>query len=112
MTDEKFTEIKTIPVKNLSHLKRLLQKGAEFSSVAHAYHPEYIGLIRVVDSVQSKAVYSKIKGQPEHKFSMYNFGKGLRTDFEKADRYIFGNTVKVLDGGGNIIYEFEVLENE
>lgn len=103
--------MKTIPVRNLSHLKKLLQKGAEIRTVAHEYHPDHIGLIRVVDSVQTNAVYSKVKGQPEHKISLYNGGKGLRMDFEKADRYIFGDTVKVLNKDGKQIYEFEVLEN-
>ena len=103
--------MKTIPVKNLSHLKKLLQKGAVFRTVTHAYHPEYIGLVRIVDSVQSNAVYSKIKGQPEHRFSLCNSGKGVRTDFEKASRYVFGDTVKVLDKGGRPIFELEVLEN-
>ncbi len=103
--------MKTIPVKNLAHLKKLLKKGAEVRTVAHAYHPDYIGLIRVVDSVQTNAVYSKVKGQPEHKISLYNGGKGLRTNFEKADRYIFGNTVKILNPDGKQIYEFEVLDN-
>ena len=79
--------------------------------MTHAYHPEYIGLVRIVDSVQSNAVYSKIKDQPKHKFSQCNSGKGVRTDFEKASRYVFGDTVKVLDKGGRPIYELEVLEN-
>lgn len=104
--------MKTVPVKNLSHLKKLLQKGGRYRAISHIIHPEYVGLIRVVDSVQSNAVYSKIEGQPEHQLSVCNHGRGVRTEFEKADRYIFGETVKVLDKDKNQVwYEFEVLEN-
>lgn len=104
--------MKTIPVKNLAHLKKLLQKGGRYRAVFHAIHPEYVGLIRVVTTVQTNAVYSKIENQPVHKLSVCNHGKGVRTDFEKADRYIFGDTVKVLDKDKKqVAYEFEVLEN-
>lgn len=103
--------MKTTPVKNLAHLKRLLQKGATYRITAHNIHPKYVGLIREVKIVQTNAVYSKIKDQPDHPYSQSNYGKGVYTPFEKADQYIFGDTVSVLDKNGNIIYEFEVLEN-
>lgn len=104
--------MKTIPVKNLSHLKRLLHTGAEYRITAHAYHPKYIGLVRVVDKVQTNGVYSKIKDRPDHPLSTSNYGKGIYTPFEKASRYIFGDTVKALGKDGKqVIYEFEVLEN-
>ena len=102
----------TVEVKNLSHLKKLLHIGAVFKTVSHAYHPDYVGLLRVVTAVQTNGVYSKIKDQPNHFCSNCNHGKGLFTDFEKASRYIFGKVVKVLDKDGNVMYEFEVLADE
>lgn len=67
--------MKTIPVKNLAHLKRLLQKGATYRITAHRIHPKYVGLIREVNIVQTNAVYSKIKDQPEHPYSKSNYEK-------------------------------------
>jgi len=100
-----------ITVKNLAHLKRLLQKGATYRITAHSIHPKYVGLIREVNIVQTNGIYSKIKDQPEHPYSKSNYDKGVYTPFEKASRYIFGDTVSVLDKSGNVMYEFEVLEN-
>lgn len=100
-----------ITVKNLAHLKRLLQKCATYRITAHSIHPKYVGLIREVNIVQTNGIYSKIKDLPDHPYSKSNYGKGVYTPFEKASRYIFGDTVKVLDKSGNVMYEFEVLEN-
>lgn len=100
-----------IKVKNLTHLKRLLQPGAQYRTLRHAIHPDYVGLIRVVSTVHGNAVYCKIKDQPDHKLSKCNYGKGVRTDFEKASRYRFGDTVMVTDALGRFMYEFEVIEN-
>ena len=78
----------------------------------HANHPEIVGLVRVVTEVQSNAFYSVIKNQPDHKFSTCNYGKGFRSDFEKAGNYQFGGTsIKVLNsrkGDGSVLYELEV----
>lgn len=82
-------------VKNLSQLKRALHKGAVFRTVWHRKWPEIVGLPRVVTSVQGNALYTKIKGQPEHRISRINDGMGLRMDFYKATNYRFGDTVKV-----------------
>lgn len=101
-----------IHVNNLAHLKRLFQVGAQYRTLRHAIHPDYVGLIRVVSTVQGNAVYSKIKDQPNHRLSNCNHGKGVRTDFEKASRYRFGDTVEVLDKKGEFMYEFEVLADE
>ncbi len=101
-----------IKVKNLAHLKRLFQPGAQYRTLRHAVHPDYVGLMRVVSTVQNNAVYSKIKDQPDHKLSTCNHGKGVRTDFEKASCYRFGDTVEVLDENGVFMYEFEVMTDE
>lgn len=100
-------------INNLAHLKRTLQNGATFRIVRHKKWPEIVGLVRVVDSVQSNAIYTKILNQPEHKISRCNGGRGLRMEFEKASNYQFGDTVKVYEEPGqdeSLLYEFEVLD--
>jgi len=103
-----------IPVKNLAHLKSLMTTGRCFRVIYHAFRKDVEGLIREIGHVQKNAVYSKIKDQPNHKYSLCNYEKGLRTDFDKASMYIFGETVKVRDHAGSdeILYEFEVLSSD
>lgn len=102
-----------IHVRNLAHLKSLMTTGRCFRVIKHAFRKDVEGLIRVVGHVQKNAVYSKIKDQPNHKYSLCNYEKGLRTDFEKASMYIFGETIKVKENANSdtILYEFEVLED-
>ena len=103
-------------VKNLAELKRLIQPGTELVATYHNYHPDIVGLVRVVTEVQTNAFYSKIKDLPEHKYSACNHGKGFRSEFEKAGAYIFdGTTIKVLNTrqkDGSVLYEFQVFEPE
>lgn len=102
-----------ITVKNLAHLKSLMTTGRCFRVIYHAFRKDVEGLIRVIGHVQKNAVYSKIKDQPNHRYSLCNYEKGLRTDFEKASMYIFGDTIKVKENADSddILYEFEVLES-
>lgn len=105
-----------VPVKNLADLKRRIQVGTEFTTTAHRNHVDLVGLTRVVTEVQSNAFYSKIKDQPEHKWSTCNSGKGLRTDFEKAANYRFsGSEIQVLDRrskDGSVLYAIEIYGQE
>lgn len=101
-------------IQNLSQLKKALQLGAEYRMVAHRIHPEYIGLVRVVNKVQTNCVYSKIKDQPDHKYSQYNGGLGIRMDFMKTSHYEFGDTVKVYCKSNDKTkpdFEFEILKS-
>lgn len=113
---EEIKKRQPIPVKNLASFKRLITPGAEFVTTFHDYHPELVGLVRVVTEVQSNAFYSVIKGQPDHKYSTCNHGKGLRTDFEKASNYIFnGTTIKQLNmrqSDRGVLFEFEIFGHE
>lgn len=103
--------MKTIKIKNLAHLKKVLQEGAEYKILDHKNHKDAIGLIRKISVVQSNAVYSRIKDQPDHKYSVCNSGMGLRMDFGKASNYIFGDTVKYLHkSSDDVLYEFVVLD--
>ena len=96
--------------KNLAELKRYIKLGTEFKATRHKYHPDIVGLTRVVTKVQTNGFYSKIKDEPNHRFSDCNGGKGFFTEVGKAGGYIFdGTAVKVLDkrGENGVIYELE-----
>ena len=100
-------------VQNLSQLKKALQIGAEYRMIAHRIHPEYIGFVRVVNKVQTNCVYSKIKDQPEHKYSQYKGGLGIRMDFLKTSHNEIGDTVKVYCKSNDKTtqdFEFEILK--
>ena len=107
---------KPVAIKNLAGLKRFIQPGVEFKTLIQKNHPDLVGLTRVVTTVQTVCFYSKVKDQPNSRFSTDNGGKGFRTDFAKADAYIFdGTTVKVKDTrnkGRGVIYEFEFYNRE
>ena len=105
-----------VAFKSLAELKRFIRPGVEFKTVSHANHADMVGLTRVVTTVQTVGFYSKVKDQPNSRFSTDNGGKGFRTDFAKADAYIFdGTTVKVKDTRNKdrgVIYEFEFYNRE
>ena len=107
---------KPVAIKNLAGLKRFIQPGVEFKTLIQKNHPDLVGQTRVVTTVQTVCFYSKVKDQPNSRFSTDNGGKGFRTDFAKADAYIFdGTTVKVKDTrnkGRGVIYEFEFYNRE
>ena len=58
--------------KNLAELKRYIKLGTEFKATRHKYHPDIVGLTRVVTKVQTNGFYSKIKDEPSHRFSDCN----------------------------------------
>ena len=105
---------KPVALKNLAELKRFIRPGVEFKTLSQKYHPDLVGLTRVVTAVQTVCFYSQIKDQPDSRYSTDNGGKGFRTDFAKADAYIFdGTTVKVKDMRNKdrgVIYEFEFYD--
>ena len=107
---------KPVAIKNLAELKRFIQPCVEFKTLSQKNHPDLVGLTRIVTTVQTVCFYSKIKDQPNSRFSTDNGGKGFRTDFAKADAYIFdGTTVKVKDTRNKdrgVIYEFEFYDRE
>lgn len=53
--------------KNLAELKRYIKLGTEFRAISHQYHPDIVGLTRVVTKVQTNGFYSKIKDEPDHR---------------------------------------------
>lgn len=77
---------KPVAIKNLAELKRFIQPGVEFKTLSQKNHPDLVGLTRVVTTVQTVCFYSKIKDQPNSRFSTDNGGKGFRTDFKYRHR--------------------------
>ena len=73
MTAEK-KDLRPLHIKNLADLKRHIRLGTELVATAHQYHPDIVGLTRVVTKVQTNGFYSKIKDQPDHKWSTCNHG--------------------------------------
>jgi len=68
--------MKRIHVRNLAHLKSLMTTGRCFRVISHKFRKDVEGLIRVVGHVQKNEVYSKIKNQPNHKYSLCNYESG------------------------------------
>ena len=103
-------------IKTLAELKRCIRPGTELVATSHSKHPALVGLVRVVTEVQTNAYYSVVKDQPTHQYSTCNYGKGFRSDFEKASNYLFeGTTIKVLDrrsSDGSVLYEMELYPGE
>lgn len=105
-----------LQIRNLAELKRCIQPGTKIKVLSHSKHPDLIGLVRVVTEVQTNAYYSVVKDQPEHPYSTCNYGKGFRSDIEKAADYRFeGTTVTVLDSrkrDGSVLYEMEIYPGQ
>ena len=103
-------------IKNLAELKRCIRPGTELVATSHSKYPALVGLVRVVTEVQTNAYYSVVMDQPTHQYSTCNYGKGFRSDFEKASNYLFeGTTIKVLDrrsSDGSVLYEMELYPGE
>ena len=115
MTAEK-KDRKPLRIKNLADLKRHIRLGTELVATAHQYHPDIVGLTRVVTKVQTNGFYSKIKDQPDHKWSTCNHGMGFWSPFNKAEAYHFTeSTVQVLNtrkNDGSVLYEMELYDSE
>lgn len=79
--------------KNLAELKRHIKVGTEFKATSHKYHPNIVGLTRVVTKVQTNGFYSKIKDEPDHRFSDCNGGKGFFTELGKAGEYMISQNL-------------------
>ena len=105
-----------VAFKSLAELKRFIRPGVEFKTISHANHADMVGLTRVVTTVQTVGFYSKIKDQPDHKWSTCNQGLGFWSPFNKAGAYHFTeSTVQVLNtrkNDGSVLYEMELYDSE
>lgn len=84
-------------IENLTQLKKALSKGAVIEVLKHELHPAWAGL-RIVNIVQSNGVYVQLYNQPDHPFSKYNGGRGIRMDFAPASHYVFDDPIAWYDG--------------
>lgn len=107
---------KPLQIKNLADLKRHIKLGTELVATSHQYHPDIVGLTRVVTKVQTNGFYSKIKNQPDHKWSTCNHGVGFWSPYNKAGAYRFeGSRIQVLNtrmNDGSVLYEMELYDGE
>lgn len=105
-----------LQIKSLADLKRRIEVGTELVATFHKKHPDLVGLTRVVTQVHTNCFYSKIKDQPDHRWSACNGGTGFRSDYGKASAYRFdGSKIRVLDmraKDGSVLYEMEVYPRE
>lgn len=115
MTAEKKAR-KPLQIKNLADLKRHIKLRTELVPMKHRYHPDIVGLPRVVTKVQTNGFYSKIKDQPDHKWSTCNHGVGFWTPYNKAGAYRFDDSkIQVLNSrknDGSVLYEMELYDGE
>ena len=107
---------KPLLIKSLADLKRHIKLGTELVATKHRYHPDIVGLTRVATKVQTNGFYSKIKDQPDHKWSICNHGAGFWSPYNKASAYLFkGSKIQVLNprkNDGSILYEMELYDGE
>ena len=76
-------------IKNLNQLKKALVLGARFNIVKHFVHPEFTGQKRIVQAVQSNAIFSGVINEPDNTVSKANNGKGVYLGFGKASTWEF-----------------------
>lgn len=85
-------EVDKMMIKNLSQLKRALQVGTRFEILQHM-KKDCEGEIRRVVSINTVSIHSVVDGQPEHKNSLANNGKGTSLYFKKATEWEFHDGV-------------------
>jgi len=101
-------------IKNLSQLKKELQKGKRFIVINHQ-KPELVDQIREVNKVQTNALYVVVADNPEHEWSTCNGRKGVYMKYNKASHYQFNEEsikwYKLPIGSDNncLIMEFKLV---
>lgn len=82
-------------IKNLSQLKKKLNKGAQFRVLAHG-RPECVGEEREVTYANTQGFYSIVPGDPNCRTSLSNDGRGSHLWWSKAPFWEFDNGVCTL----------------
>lgn len=104
-------------IKNLSQLKKALKTNPKLKIISHC-RPECIGEIRQVTLANTAGFYSVIDGQPEHKISLANGGKGSVLYWSNAPFWSFENGVCSLYYSDtkrtdkDLIISFQVIDKE
>ena len=88
--------MKIVVIKTFAQLKRALKVGQRFKVVKHYYHPQYTGQIREVSEVHSNHIFSKVIEGPYMSVNDYNFGKGIKCDFDKAVNWKFDEETGII----------------
>lgn len=102
-------------VNNLSQLKKVLKAHPRLEIVGHC-RKECVGEIRRVTLADTQGFYSVVDGQPNHKTSRANDGKGSVLWWSKAPFWNFENGVCALYDSntdrteGHLIMAFRILE--
>lgn len=79
-------------INNLNQLKKALQPGAKFTFLSH-WREDSIGAVRVVNKVNSVAVYSYDANNPDSPINRANGGDGYELRFWNANRWTFNNGI-------------------
>lgn len=101
-------------VKYLSQLKKVLKGRPRLEIVEHC-RKECVGEIRRVTLANSQGFYSVVDGQPDHKISQANNGKGSVLWWSKASFWHFENGICALYDSdtdqteGHLIMAFRIL---
>lgn len=82
-------------IKNLSQLKKKLNKGARFCVLAHG-RPECVGEEREVTYANTQGFYSIVPGNPDCRTSLANDGRGSHLWWSRAPFWEFDNGVCTL----------------
>lgn len=91
-------------VNNLSQLKKALEACPRLEIVGHC-RKECVGEIRRVTLANTQGFYSVVDGQPEHKISQANNGKGSVLWWSKAQFWHFKlDTCNSLENGVILLY--------
>lgn len=98
-------------VNNLSQLKKALAAGVPFQIVEHFMHQDYTGQIRIVQKMQTNGMYTGIYGEPGHKVSMLNDGRGCWCSFGKASDWTFLNGLAQLKSRGRPIMTIRLIQD-
>lgn len=85
-------------IKNLAQLKKAIQSRRSFVIVRHYVRPDFEGQIREPSTIQTNGFYSVIHGDPSHRVSQFNGGKGSWIEYGKAADWEFcGDLCKLFD---------------
>lgn len=82
-------------IKNLSQLKKELVPGARFEIIKHTRH-ECVGQTREINIANTQGFYSIIPGEPGHRISLANCGKGSWLAWSKAPYWEFEDNAATL----------------
>ena len=98
-------------VKTHAEMKRRLIAGDKFVMTA-SIHDGFIGQVRVPNIIGKSHIYSVIDGDPDHKVSTMNGGKGCYMQFGKAGDWKYEDgECKCFNRLGEVLFAFKFLND-